>query len=235
MDQRFPSSMACDLKISGNALDCNDNDNLIVRAYNLLAAHHDIPRIHAHLVKNIPSQAGLGGGSSDAAYMLRLLNDTYRLGIDNRQLETYAAQLGADCAFFVYSRPAAATGIGDKLAEIDIDNQLKDKFIVIVKPEVSVSTRTAYSMITPKQPAKSCMETVRQPIDTWRESLTNDFELPVFTCHPQVSDIKTKLYDTGAVYAQMSGSGSAFFGIFGEQPANIERIFPDYYTTILKL
>ncbi len=235
MDEQFPSPAPCDLKMTGGILDCNEDDNLVIKAYNLLAAHHDIPSVHAHLKKNIPSQAGLGGGSSDAAFMLTAINEAFQLHIDLKQLQTYAARLGADCAFFVSSRPAYATGIGEKLTEIDIDSKLKGKYLVIVKPDVSISTRTAYSMITPARPKTGCLQTIQLPIDTWKDLLTNDFEGPMFTCHPQLREIKDQLYAHGALYAQMSGSGSAFYGIFNDRPEHIGTLFPEYYTTTMKL
>lgn len=235
MNEMFPSASSCDLKITGNTIECNETDNLVIKAYNILAAEYNIPRIHIHLQKNIPSQAGLGGGSSDAAYMLRVLNDCFNLQIDNNLLRRYAAKIGADCAFFITSTPAFATGIGENLNEIDINSKLKDSYIAIIKPNVSVSTKIAYSMITPMQPKKSCMEIIKQPIETWKDELANDFENPVFACHPELLDIKNQLYDMGAIYAQMSGSGSAFFGIFKSKPENIDKTFPQYYKTILKL
>lgn len=226
MDDRFPSESACDLKVTGNALDCNESDNIVVRAYDIIAADFKIPRVHAHLYKRIPSQAGLGGGSSDAAYMIRLLDERFRLNIGNAEMERYAARLGADCAFFITAETAYATGIGDVLSPADSpEGNLVGYHLVVVKPGVAVSTREAYARITPRHPAKCCRDVVRQPIDTWRDELTNDFETPVFEAHPELGDIKRRLYEAGAAYAQMSGSGSALFGIFADAPRDMKALF----------
>ena len=236
MDDDFPSNSPCDLKITGNAVNCDEEDNLIVKAYRLLANDFQLPRVHAHLVKRIPSQAGLGGGSADAAYMIRLLDERFRLNIGFPEMERYAAMLGADCAFFITSEPAFATGIGDVLMPVDTpEHSLRRYFITIVKPDVAVSTREAYSTITPKQPAKCCRDIVKQPIETWRNELVNDFEAPIFAIHPILGEIKQKLYDAGAVYAAMSGSGSALYGIFKEKPTGIEQSFNGMFCTTLEL
>ncbi len=236
MDEKFPSPSPCDLKITGNAVDCKEDDNLVVKAYNLLAADYQLPRVHAHLVKRIPSQAGLGGGSADAAYMIRLLDERFRLNIGIPEMERYAARLGADCAFFITAEPAYAEGIGNELMPIDgKGGDLAGYYLTVVKPDIAVSTREAYASITPAKPAKCCREIVRQPIDTWRDELTNDFEKTVFAIYPELADIKQKLYDKGAVYAAMSGSGSAIFGIFRHKPLDMEKNFEGMYCTTVKL
>ncbi len=236
MDEKFPSPSPCDLKITGNAVDCKEDDNLVVKAYNLLAADYQLSRVHAHLVKRIPSQAGLGGGSADAAYMIRLLDERFRLNIGIPEMERYAAKLGADCAFFITAEPAYAEGIGNELMPIDgKGGDLAGYYLTVVKPDIAVSTREAYASITPAKPAKCCREIVRQPIDTWRDELTNDFEKTVFAIYPELADIKQKLYDKGAVYAAMSGSGSAIFGIFRHKPLDMEKNFEGMYCTTVKL
>ena len=167
MDEKFPSDTACDLKVTGNVVDCDEQKNLVVKAYHILAADYQLPRIHTHLYKHIPSQAGLGGGSSDAAFMIRLLDERFRLNIGNPEMERYAARLGADCAFFIEAEPAYAEGIGDVLMPADgPDGNLQGYYLCVVKPDVAVSTKEAYSAITPKKPAKSCRDIVRQPIET---------------------------------------------------------------------
>lgn len=236
MDDEFPSDVRCDLKVTGNAVECDEQSNLVVKAYNLLARDFELPRIHAHLYKKIPSEAGLGGGSSDAAFMIRLLDERMRLNIGNAEMERYAAKLGADCAFFITAEPSYATGIGDILAPADGPHgNLRGYYIAIVKPNVSVSTREAYQLITPKEPIKSCRDIVRQPIQTWKDELTNDFELPAFKAHPILADIKKELYTQGALYAQMSGSGSSMFGIFKEEPQHIQDTFKEMFAEVLKL
>ena len=236
MDEKFPSDTACDLKVTGNAVDCDEQKNLVVKAYHILAADYQLQRIHTHLYKHIPSQAGLGGGSSDAAFMIRLLDERFRLNIGNPEMERYAARLGADCAFFIEAEPAYAEGIGDVLMPADgPDGNLQGYYLCVVKPDVAVSTKEAYSAITPKKPAKSCRDIVRQPIETWKEELVNDFEEPIFKMHPELEAIKQKLYDQGAVYASMSGSGSALYGIFKEEPKGIEEQFDSMFCEVMKL
>ena len=215
MSELFPSDTNCDLKVSGDGICCNEADNLVVKAYNMLAADYEIPRIHTHLYKRIPSQAGLGGGSSDAAFMLKLLDQRFRINAGNAELEKYAARLGADCPFFINAEPAYAEGIGEILSPVEItDNALSGYTLVIVKPQVSVSTKEAFAGITPHMPKVSCREIVAMPIEEWKGLLTNDFEDSVFAQYPELQTIKNKLYEAGAAYAQMSGSGSSMFGIF---------------------
>lgn len=236
MDEKFPSESPCDLKITGNDVDCNEEDNLVIKAYQLLAADFQLPRVHAHLVKRIPTQAGLGGGSSDAAYMIRLLDERFRLNIGIPEMERYAAKLGADCAFFITADPSYAEGIGDVLMPADVPGAgLGGYYLAVVKPSVAVSTRDAYAAIVPKTPAKCCRDIVRQPIETWKDELVNDFEAPIFAMHPELAAIKLSLYDAGAVYAAMSGSGSALFGIFREQPTGLEKEFEGMFCQLMKL
>lgn len=236
MDEKFPSESPCDLKITGNDVDCNEEDNLVIKAYQLLAADFQLPRVHAHLVKRIPTQAGLGGGSSDAAYMIRLLDERFRLNIGIPEMERYAAKLGADCAFFITADPSYAEGIGDVLMPVDVPGAgLGGYYLAVVKPSVAVSTHDAYAAIVPKTPAKCCRDIVRQPIETWKDELVNDFEAPIFAMHPELAAIKQSLYDAGAVYAAMSGSGSALFGIFREQPTGLEKEFEGMFCQVMKL
>lgn len=236
MDEKFPSESPCDLKITGNNVDCNEEDNLVIKAYQLLAADFQLPRVHAHLVKRIPTQAGLGGGSSDAAYMIRLLDERFRLNIGIPEMERYAAKLGADCAFFITADPSYAEGIGEVLMPADVPGAgLGGYYLAVVKPSVAVSTRDAYAAIVPKTPAKCCRDIVRQPIETWKDELVNDFEAPIFAMHPELAAIKQSLYDAGAVYAAMSGSGSALFGIFREQPTGLEKEFEGMFCQVMKL
>lgn len=238
MDERFPSNVACDLKVTGNNVCCNENDNLIVKAYNIIAADFDIPRVHAHLYKNIPSEAGLGGGSGDAAYMIRLLDQRFRINIGNAEMEKYAARLGADCPFFITAEPSYAEGIGEILSPVNItDNNLEGYSLVVVKPQIAVSTKEAFSNITPRKPLMCCREIVAQPIETWKDALCNDFEESVFGIYPQLNDIKNRIYTLGAAYAQMSGSGSSLFGIFKSDvdEQSIKNEFADCRTFVMKL
>ncbi|MBO1364155.1 4-(cytidine 5'-diphospho)-2-C-methyl-D-erythritol kinase [Prevotella sp. A2931] len=228
MSDLFPSNTDCDLKITGNAIDCNEQDNLVIKAYHLIKANFQIPRIHAHLYKQIPSQAGLGGGSSDAAFMIRLLDEHFRLNMGIAEMERYVTMLGADCPFFITADPSYATGIGNVLSPVNhLHDRLKGYHIVIIKIDVSVSTAAAYKKIIPHHPPKCCKDVITQPIATWREELSNDFEMPAFEQYPELYQIKCRLYDLGASYAQMSGSGSAMFGIFSTLPGNIGEAFPE--------
>ena len=236
MSDEFPSDVPCDLKITGRVVDCDEQKNLVVKAYQLLAADYQLPRIHAHLFKRIPSQAGLGGGSSDGAFMIRLLDERFRLNIGIAEMERYASRLGSDCAFFIEAAPSFATGRGEVLEPADgPKGNLDGYYIAIVKPDVAVSTAQAYKEIPCRKPGKSCRDIVRQPIDTWRDDLVNDFEKPVFQAHPELAAIKNKLYDLGAVYAAMSGSGSALFGIFRNKPAGVKEAFPNCFTFTTQL
>lgn len=187
-------------------------DNLVAKAYLLLDKAFQLPPVDIHLYKHIPSGAGLGGGSSDAAFMLKLLNEHFHLGLTREQLETHAATLGADCAFFINNAPTFAGGIGNLFSPVSLS--LKGYGILIVKPDVFVSTREAFAHIRPHQPAYPVKETVQSPVSEWREKLINDFEASVFPQYPVIGEIKEELYRQGAVYASMSGSGSSVFGLF---------------------
>jgi 4-diphosphocytidyl-2-C-methyl-D-erythritol kinase len=228
MDPAFPSDVDCDLKVSN--FDTGDEQrNLVVRAYHALKADYPaLPRCHAHLYKAIPTQAGMGGGSSDCAYMIRLLNDQFALHLSEQQMMQYAARLGADCAFFIKSRPCYAEGIGERLEDIDLD--LSGWHIAVVRPDIPVPTREAFSRIRPHFPAKNCRDIVRQPVDTWATELVNDFEQSVFALHPELAAVKDRLYKMGATYAAMSGSGSALFGLFRERPDRLSQEFPNMFT-----
>ena len=233
MDEAFPSPYDCDLKVTNIDIEGDEQRNLVVRAYNLLKQDFpQMPRVHAHLYKAIPTQAGMGGGSSDCAAMLLLLNDMFSLGLTQQQLIDYAAKLGADCPIFILNRPAYAEGIGERLQTIDLS--LKGYVLAGVRPNIPVPTKEAFSRIVPHKPAKNCLEVVRQPIETWREELVNDFEESVFALHPEIGAVKQRLYKLGAAYAAMSGSGSALFGIFKEKPT-LESEFEGMYKEVLSL
>ena len=236
MHDDFPSDEPCDLKITGNAVDCDEKNNLVVKAYTLLAQDFKLPRVHTHLVKRIPMQAGLGGGSADGAFMIRLLDERFRLNMGIAEMERYASRLGSDCAFFITAEPSFATGRGEVLEPVNIVEQnLQGYYIAIVKPAIAVSTREAFKQIICRQPEHCCRDIVRQPVETWKTVLTNDFEEPAFKQHSELADIKQRLYDLGAVYAQMSGSGSAFFGLFRTDPQQLKNAFPACYTFTTKL
>lgn len=221
MDPEFPSEYDCDLKVTNITIDGDEQRNLVVRAYNLLKADFPtLPRIHAHLYKGIPTQAGMGGGSSDCGFMITLLNDMFKLGLSDQQMIDYAAHLGADCAFFILNRPCYAEGIGEKLQPIDLD--LKGWYLSLVRPDIPVSTREAFALIKPHYPEVNCREVVKQPVESWRDALVNDFEGSVFAVHPELGAVKDRLYELGATYAAMSGSGSTLFAL-SHQPLNLDE------------
>lgn len=201
---------------TGIPIEGDPKDNLVIKALNLIAAEKKLPETAIYLLKKIPSGAGLGGGSSDAASMLGLLNGTFDLGYSKEELMLRATRLGADCPFFILNSPAFATDTGNELEPIEID--LSNYTLLLVKPDIMVSTRDAYGMITPRKPDLSLKEIIRKPPETWRELLKNDFETPVFKKFPEICTIKQQLYEMGAVYASMSGSGSAVFGFFEKEP-----------------
>lgn len=232
MDDGFPSAVDCDLKVTNMNIAGNEQDNLVVRAYRLLAADFTLPKVHVHLHKGIPTQAGMGGGSSDCAAMIRLLNESFGLGLSVGEMESYAVRLGADCPLFITSRPAYAEGIGEKLHPIDL--RLKGWHLGIVRPDIPVPTKEAYAQITPTPTVKKCRDIVMQPVETWRAELVNDFEKSVFAAHPEIGAIKEKLYSLGAVYAAMSGSGSSVFGLFRSE-VGLSRHFNDMFTAEMKL
>lgn len=219
------------LEIEGEA-----ENNLVVKAYKLLDEQFDLPPVEIHLFKHIPSGAGLGGGSSDAAYMLKLLNEKFCLKLTEETLEEYAARLGADCAFFIRNTPTYAEGIGNLFSPIRLS--LKGYRILLVKPDLFVSTREAFSRIRPRRQATPLREVIERPIEEWKELMTNDFEESVFPQFPAIGELKEKLYRQGALYAAMSGSGSSVFGLFSPEedalPEDIwgERAF--VYQGILK-
>jgi len=197
-------------------------NNLCLKAYALLRAGFSIPPVKIHLHKIIPMGAGLGGGSADAAHTLLLLNDIFRLGLSQEKLVTFAAHIGSDCSFFIHNKPMLGAGRGEILSNTSVN--LNGKFIVIVKPDVHVSTADAYSAITPDAANPLPNAVLNQPLTTWKTALVNDFEPSVFLKHPIVKDVKEKLYARGAVYASMSGSGSSVFGIF-DQPVDLHQEF----------
>ena len=200
------------LRQFGNEIDCSPEKNLVVKAYKLLDEQYHLPPINIQLLKHIPSGAGLGGGSSDAAFMLKLLNELFELNISTEELEIFAARLGADCAFFIQDKPTFATGIGEIFTPIELS--LKGYQIVIIKPNIFVSTKEAFAHINPHIPSESVKDIVALPVSSWKDKLHNDFENSIFPQHPAIATIKDLLYEKGAEYASMSGSGSSVFGIF---------------------
>lgn len=210
--------------MSGLPIDGTPENNLVYKAYSILKKDFELPEFKIHLHKVVPFGAGLGGGSSDAAFVLKLINDYCGLGIHISDLKKYASQIGADCSFFIENKPAFACGIGDQLEPLGID--LSEFEIVIVKPQTSVSTPDAYRNINPAYPEFSLKELNTISIEDWKSFVVNDFEKTVFKKAPEIQFLKKTLYDVGALYASMSGSGSAVFGIFRHLPADFENSLP---------
>lgn len=203
------------LDIPGNG------DNLCVQAYNLLKADFEIPAFKINLLKNIPIGAGLGGGSSDAAYVLKGINEMQNLGLSIDKLKSYAEKLGADCPFFVENKPVYASGIGTTFENIELD--LSEYFIVVIKPDVHISTKEAYENMVPQPATINLKDAIKLPIQEWKYYLKNDFETAMCEKYPIIQEIKLELYEAGALYASMSGSGSSVFGIFNN-PINLDYL-----------
>ena len=199
---------------SGLALDCPDDSNLCLKAYRLMAGRYPIGGVRIHLHKIIPFGAGLGGGSADAAYAIKGLDRLFSLGIDTEQMESLAAELGSDTAFFIRNTPRLAQRRGEILSPSPVGEQLRGKTLVIVKPAFGISTSEAYAGIKPERPSVPLVERLRGDIGSWKQTVKNDFERHIFEAYPVLAEIKQTLYDHGALYASMSGSGSAVYGIF---------------------
>ncbi|MFZ1305037.1 MAG: 4-(cytidine 5'-diphospho)-2-C-methyl-D-erythritol kinase [Ferruginibacter sp.] len=223
---------AIEFTATGLAVDGNTSDNLCVKAYHLLKKDYpEIPAVKIHLHKAIPLGAGLGGGSADAAFMLKLLNEKFKLQLSTDQLINYALQLGSDCPFFIINKPCYATGRGEVLEETTLD--LSAYKIVLINPGIHINTGWAFSNITPALPVKSIKEIIQQPINSWKSELKNDFETAVFTAHPAIKEIKEALYTQGAIYAAMSGSGSTVFGIFEPNTGSLALKESNYFIKII--
>ena len=209
---------------NGIQLECAYSDNLCVKAYNMIKKDFpNIGNVDIKLTKNIPFGAGLGGGSADAAFTLTMVNEIFELNLSYEQLTDYARKLGADCAFFIQNSPAYATQKGDVFETCNIS--LKDYSLLLVKPDIFISTPEAYSGTKPHKPTKDLRNILSQPIETWKNNLVNDFEESIFAKYPLLSEIKDMLYCQGALYASMSGSGSSMFGIFPKDSKIMMNIF----------
>ena len=191
-------------------------DNLCVQGYHLLKKDYNIPPVTIHLHKHIPIGAGLGGGSADAAFFIKLVNEKFELGMSVAQMQNYARVLGADCAFFIENKPVFAFEKGDEFESIRLD--LSAYKIVLVMPPVQVSTAEAYRGVKPAPVKESLIELINLPINQWKKYIKNDFEESIFKNHVEIRGVKAALYEAGALYASMSGSGSSVFGIFETQP-----------------
>lgn len=228
IDESLPEP--CNLKVSGEILSGRPEDNLVVKTFHMMKSlfPQQINKpVLVHLHKHIPTGAGLGGGSSDAAFMAKSVNQKFELNLTNEELKSIVAEIGADCPFFIENKPVFAEGVGDVFSKMQLS--LAGKTIVLVKPDIFVSTRDAYSMVSPTQPESHLPELLKQPIGRWKDTIVNDFEVSVFRKYPEVAAIKDRLYDQGALYASMSGSGSAVYGIFDNQLEYVDEIFAGYF------
>lgn len=229
----YSSDQKIKLTISGIKVDSKPEDNLVYKAFVMLDKEFNLSPISVHLHKSIPIGAGLGGGSADAAYMLKGLNEMFELDLDDDRLEHYAARLGSDCPFFIRNKPSFATGRGELLNPIQIE--LKNYYIVIVIPNTSISTAEAYSKVAPQEPKNSLSESIELPVESWKTFIKNDFEESVFTQKPEIEIVKKQLLEAGATYASLSGSGSAVYGIFREKPEIKEILQSNYFTWFSKV
>jgi 4-diphosphocytidyl-2-C-methyl-D-erythritol kinase len=209
------------IETSGLALDIQLADNICLKAYHILAEKVKLPGLKIYLHKIIPSGAGLGGGSSDASFLLKEINKLFKLGFTSGQMQEIALELGSDCAFFVENKPVFASGRGEIFRPIEIN--LSHFYLYIIKPDLFVSTAEAYKSVTPTKPENPLFEMVNRPIEEWKHLICNDFEKNIFAIYPQLAEIKAAFYQSGAIYASMSGSGSAVYGIFKEEPEPLEK------------
>jgi 4-diphosphocytidyl-2-C-methyl-D-erythritol kinase len=207
--------------IKGIDVPGNADDNLCLKAFKLLQTDFDLPHQQIILLKNIPIGAGLGGGSADAACIIKLTNDKFNLGLSIEKMQDYARVLGADCAFFIENKPVYAFAKGDEFEDVQID--LSKYFMVLVKPPIHVSTAEAYSKVKVRQPVTPLKGLIDLPLIEWKDYVLNDFEVSVFDKYPQIDEIKTKLYAAGATFVLMSGSGSAVYAIF-EKPVLLPEL-----------
>lgn len=226
VEDRNPGETDYRLNVTGLELKTAPEDNICIKAYRLLKKVYDIPKISIHLHKIIPVGAGLGGGSSDAAYMLKNLNKVFHLNISNKMLQDYAGKLGSDCPFFINNNPVFAYETGNKFIEIDLN--LSGYYIVIIYPNLQISTSSAYSEAFIKTPEKSIRDTIKLPLKEWENVIQNDFEKTIFPEYPEIKNIKKELYNMGAIYASMSGSGSTLYGIFDSVP-EIKQSLRNYF------
>ena len=220
-----------DFKASGIPIPGNKQDNLVVKAYKLLKKDFGLPEVAIHLHKNIPLEAGLGGGSSDGAFALKMLNEFFDLYLDDSVLEDYAGLLGSDCPFFIYNEPMLVGGRGEEMNDIKVD--LEGYHICILKPQLSISTKEAYSGVKPSIPEHSIHSIISSnPVIEWQRFLKNDFEESILKKFDELSRLKSVLYEMGAEYASLTGSGSAMFGLFNIEPNPGEYITKNYFNWV---
>ncbi|OJV21327.1 MAG: 4-(cytidine 5'-diphospho)-2-C-methyl-D-erythritol kinase [Dyadobacter sp. 50-39] len=209
----------------GIAIPGDPADNLCGKAYEMLRKDYNLPPVKIHLLKTVPIGAGLGGGSADAAFTIKALNQLFDLDISIEEQEKYARLIGSDCAFFIRNKPMYCFKKGDQFDPIDIN--ISGKWIALVNPGIHISTVEAYSGVVAKRSTEDLRNILREPVTEWKGRVRNDFEATLFEKYPLLGEIKAKLYGLGAEYAAMSGSGSTLFGIF-EQEHDMKQHFPDF-------
>ena len=226
-DKSPKDNMGINFNYTGIKIPGDISANLCHKAYHLIRNDYDLPPVKTHLHKIIPIGAGLGGGSSDAAFFIKLLNDAFDIGISWGEMHHYARQLGSDCSFFIGNKPAFAEGRGDQYESIRLD--LSSNYLLLVHPPIHINTRDAYSGVSPKKKVYSLEEDIsKMPFTEWKNRIHNDFEDSVFIKYPQTKAIKEKIYSLGAAYASMSGSGSSVYGVF-ENKINLQNEFPNCF------
>ncbi len=220
------------VETSGININVAQEENICYKAYDLMARHYDLPNLKIHLHKSVPIGAGLGGGSANAAGMITALNTHYNLGISVQEMEELSAQIGSDCPFFIQNKAVFATGRGEIFEKISLD--LSQYYIYIIKPNIFVSTKDAFAGIKPKKVENSVKHLINKPIEQWRNYIFNDFENEIFKKYPKLLEIKQNMYSQGAIYAAMSGSGSAIYGIFNEKPEYMPK-YKDVFNWISQM
>ncbi|WP_421920573.1 4-(cytidine 5'-diphospho)-2-C-methyl-D-erythritol kinase [Marinifilum sp.] len=217
---------------SGIPIDIDPSENIVIKAFEWVASKFEIPPTAIHLHKKIPFGAGLGGGSADAAYMIKMLNDFYKLGMSIKELEELAIEIGSDCPVFIKNQPVFAEGKGEIFTSVNLD--LSGYHLAVLKPDIHISTPEAYSGVSPKKSGKLLKELINLPLTEWKENICNDFEESIFPNHPELARLKEKLYGLGATYAAMSGSGSSMFGLF-EKEITTKEIGSKHFAWVGKL
>lgn len=216
----------------GRPIPGDPRDNIVIKAWQVLKQDYvDLPPVWFHLLKNIPAGAGLGAGSANGAYALKALNDRYQLGISEKQLAQYALSLGSDCPFFIKNQPCLAQGRGEVLETIDLD--LSGYRLVIVNPGIHIATPWAFQQLTPRKPDFDLKKSIHRPIWDWKHFIFNDFEQAAFDAHPSIAAIKRQLYEKGALFAAMSGSGSTVYGLFEKEAVPELTFDPTYFLNVI--
>lgn len=228
----FVAADTMQLTVSGFTIPGKEEDNLVLKAYNTLTRIYKLPPLKIHLHKSIPVGSGLGGGSADTAFFIKTINEYFKLGMGMDELLALAGKLGSDCPFFIENRVMLVSGRGEVLQSSNLD--LSGKYLLIIKPKTPVSTQLAFEIVKPGMSNISLAAILSKPIEQWKEFLVNDFEIPIYKKYPQIAAIKNNLYKHGAIYASMSGSGSAVYGLFKNKP-ELSKINPNYYFWVGKL